>query len=172
MFFGFAVIYATLLPLLSSYLTPHRFLLHKTLPRGWVPKQRLLHYTISFLHSRFHLLSIIRLNENYVELCYSPSPASFEKVLLVFLARCCTASECFRVLLKVIYLSHSTSNLLISFGFVVQMILVIGFSDNAIKIFGNYWHLSCYYSAWTTVFTREFSECFQKSLFSSGLTYL
>ena len=30
-------IYATLLPLLCSFLTLHRFLLHKTLPREWIP---------------------------------------------------------------------------------------------------------------------------------------
>ena len=42
------------------------------------------------------------------------------------------------------------------------MILVVGFSDNAIKIFGNHWHLSCYDSAWTTVFYPRIFGMFSK----------
>ena len=60
--------------------------------------------------------------------------------------------------------------LLISFVFVVPMILVVDFMGNAINSFQEPPASVC--SLWTTAFTREFSECFQKSLFSSGLTYL
>ena len=52
------------------------------------------------------------------------------------------------------------------------MILVVDFMGNAVNSFQEPPASVCYYSAWMTVFTREYSECFQKSLFSSGLTYL
>ena len=89
----------------------------------------------------------------------------------VFLARCCTASECFRVLLKVIYLSRLDFK-------PVNFLCVCCPDDSssrlswvmAINSFQEPPASVC--SLWTTAFTREFSECFQKSLFSSGLTYL
>ena len=106
--------------------------------------------------------------------------ANFKNVLTIryhfsYIGFSCTMLYCiqvFRVLLKLFIYHESTPNLLIPFGLVVQMVLVAGFLGNAIKIFGNHWHVSCYCSVWTTIFTPEFSECFQKSLFSSGLTYL
>ena len=50
-------------------------------------------------------------------------------------ARCCTASECLDFLLKVITIATQPQTCYRSFGFVVQMILVVDFMGNAIKSF-------------------------------------
>ena len=62
--------------------------------------------------------------------------------------------------------------LLVSFGFVVQMILVVGFVGNAVKFFQKPLAPVLVPFCMDDRFTREFLECSQKSLFSSGLTYL
>ena len=72
--------------------------------------------------------------------------------------------------------SYFLGILLISCGFVVycQVLLVIDSFGIMTKIFKSNWHSSCRYFVWTAVlpfFPRKFLECFQKSLFSSGLTY-
>ena len=58
-----------------------------------------------------------------------------------------------------------------SFGFVVPMILVVDFMGNAINFFQKSLASVLVPFCMDDRFTREFSECSQKSLFSSGLTY-
>ena len=83
--------------------------------------------------------------KNVLTICYHFSYIGFSCMMLYCI-------QVFRVLLKLFIYRDSTPNLLISFGFVVQMNLVVGSLGNAIKIFGNHWHVSCYCSAWTTIF--------------------
>ena len=58
-----------------------------------------------------------------------------------------------------------------SFGFVVPMILVVDFMGNAINFFQKSLASVLVPFCMDDRFTRKFSECSQKSLFSSGLTY-
>ena len=111
---------------------------------------------------------------------YDYVSANFKNVLTVrwyfsYISFSCTMLYCIRVfklLLKVIYLSRLDFKPVNFLRVCCPNDLVVGSLGNAIKIFGNPWDVSCYCSAWTTVFTGKFLECFQKSLFSLGLTYL
>ena len=87
-------------------------------------------------------------------------------------ARCCTASECLDFLLKVITIATQPQTCYRSFGFVVQMmILVVDFMGNAIKSFQEPL-ASVLFCMDDRFLPANFRNVFKNRCFSSGLTYL